>query len=83
MSKVVQFLTKAPDILRKWRVIKISVIGMLSIILWDFKNWIMEAPYATLEGDIQSVVVSVVFVGLISGLFAVVNKADEPHKKDD
>ena len=43
----------------------------------------MESPYAELDSSIQSVVVSVVVIGLITGLFAVVNRADEPHRKDD
>lgn len=43
----------------------------------------MESPYAELDSSIQSVVVSVVVIGLITGLFAVANRADEPHRKDE
>lgn len=83
MGKVWEFLNKAPTVLRKWRVIKISIVALLGYVLWEFKDWIMQSPYAELDSSIQSVVVSVVIIGLITGLFAVANKADEPHRRDE
>lgn len=43
----------------------------------------MVGPYSDLDSSIQSIVVSVVIIGLITGLFAVANKVDAPHKPDE
>jgi hypothetical protein len=82
MERLKNFLAKAPSVLRKWRVIKVGLVAYLSYLLWQIMEWIMVDPYKDLDGAVQSVVVSALVLGLITGLFKIIDKIDAPIEKD-
>lgn len=80
---MIAILNRMPYHLRKWRVLKIGITVFLSLILWDVKEWIMEGPYENLDTGVQSVVISVIVAAIVTGLFTLANKMDDPHQKDE
>lgn len=83
MKYLISVIPKIPYFLRKWRVLKIAITAFLCIILWDVKEWIMEGPYENLDTGVQSVVISVIVAAIVTGLFTIANRMDEPHKMDE
>jgi len=71
-----------PLLLRKWRLLEITITAFLSKLLWDIMQWVMSSPYQELQ-DWQVGVVSVVVSALVAGLFAIVNKACNPVHQDE
>ncbi len=80
--KLREIFTSLPSILRKWRVLKVGIVLLISYLLWDLMNWIMEDPYKDLDGTVQGIVISTLVVALIAALFKIVDKIDKPVEKD-
>ncbi len=71
-----------PTLLRTWRVVKLSLISLLSYLLHTAMQWIMVSPFNELDSAVQSIVISSIIISIIAGLFKIVEKIDQPIEED-